>query len=325
MNNQPIDHRVSYVWRSFRDTQHSLLIGLAARVGHALLRHYLSAKLAWIGQIVFKYRVKKVFSCDNIPTIFWWQKRKLVELHGANASTIRQKLFPTLSDVNVMKDSDDMSTQLKTNSTPICSCNELSTDLEGIKLDLTISEAKQDKAIGYNTRIIEQIRTEVNNMQIQYRKLNEKISDVNHAMETFRLSSENSFLSQTLGNLTVALENHGTINEENKSCSSPLSQSENSVVEMVTIHANSDASFSPSTIEVNQAIKQNRPMPRVSVSCLASPAISTITSNDPGTQNSQMSHKCAFTLVVWSRSLSKKRATSLSNGKKHLIPNLLVK
>ena len=147
---------------------------------------------------------KKVFSCDNIPTISWWQKRKLVELHGANASTIRQKLFATLSDGNVMKDSDVMPTQLKTDNTPICSCNELSTDLEGIKLDLTISEAKQDKAINYNTRIIEQIRTEVNNMQIQYRKLNEKISDVNHAMETFRLSSENSFLLQTLGNLTVA-------------------------------------------------------------------------------------------------------------------------
>ena len=87
-----------------------------------------------------------------------------------------------------MKDSDIMPTQPKTNNNPICSCNEQLTDLEEIKLDLTICEAKQDKAIGYNTRIIEQLRTEVKNMQIQYRTLNEKISDVNHAMETFRLS-----------------------------------------------------------------------------------------------------------------------------------------
>ena len=38
-------------------------------------------------------------------------------------------------------------------------------------------------------------------------------------------------------------------------------------------------------------------MPRASVSCLASPAISTITFNDLATQNNQMSHKCASTLV----------------------------
>ena len=236
---------------------------------------------------------KKVFICNNIPTISWWQKKKLVEFYGANASTIRQKLFATMSDGNVMKDSDVMPTQFKTNNTPICSCNELSIDLEGIKLDLTISEAKQDKTIDYNTRVIEQIRTDVNNMQIQYRMLNEKISEINNAMETLRLFSENSFLSQTLGNLAVALENHGIINEENKSCSSPLSQSE----KIVTVHANSDASSSPSIIEVNKPIKQNKPMPRASVSCLASPAISTITFNDQATQNNQLSHKCASTLV----------------------------
>jgi hypothetical protein len=43
----------------------------------------------------FFWRRKKVFISGDIPTISWWNKKKLIQIDGANAMAIKQKLLST--------------------------------------------------------------------------------------------------------------------------------------------------------------------------------------------------------------------------------------
>lgn len=65
-----------------------------------------------------------------------------------------------------------------------CNCKELSTDMEGIKLDMTIVESKQGKAISDNSRAIDQvmIRADVHKMQSEFERINHTVSSLTNKL-----------------------------------------------------------------------------------------------------------------------------------------------
>ena len=47
---------------------------------------------------------KKAFYVGDIPTIYWWNKKKLLSFNGPNAVAIKQKLLSTLCDGDITKE-----------------------------------------------------------------------------------------------------------------------------------------------------------------------------------------------------------------------------
>ena len=95
---------------------------------------------------------KKIFYCGNTPVLTWWSKKKTLQMDGVNSRTLILKL---LSASVLRKESDDNVNSI--NSRPCyscCHCNEMSTDMEGIKLDMAIVESKLDKSIIHNSQEI---------------------------------------------------------------------------------------------------------------------------------------------------------------------------
>ena len=90
---------------------------------------------------------KKAFYVGDIPTIYWWNRKKVLSFNGPNAVAIKQKLLSTLCDGDITKENIPLtnSPNIHAKAKSSSSCNVLSADLEGIKLDRTISQCKQER------------------------------------------------------------------------------------------------------------------------------------------------------------------------------------
>ena len=120
---------------------------------------------------------KKVFYCDGSQAIVWLIKKKVLQLEGANASSLKRKLISSIYDVNRKsesasnnRDKGEMLSRCECHEFA-CRCNELITELEGVKLDMTIAETRLEKAISNNFNELERVRALTNKMQIEVNKI----------------------------------------------------------------------------------------------------------------------------------------------------------
>ena len=102
-----------------------------------------------------------------------------------------------------------------------CTCNELSTDLEGLKLDIAIAEAKQNEGNKHNNQAIDLVRLDVISIQRDFERIDRIVnnltiakitSDSCNAEKTLRLMNENKVLSskgETLKSELQKRENAG--------------------------------------------------------------------------------------------------------------------
>ena len=117
---------------------------------------------------------KKVLYCGDSPIIIWWNKKKLFQFVGANAESIQQLLLLTFCSENpndlVRADINKVHSDFESLKS---TCNELSADLVVIKLDITIAESRQERAI-------DQVRVDVNKMQNEFDSINCMINNLVH-------------------------------------------------------------------------------------------------------------------------------------------------
>ena len=98
---------------------------------------------------------KKEFYSGDIPTISWWNKKKLIEIDGGNAMAIKQICYLRtchLSCENIGNEnakpclneaSDAMSSAVGMyNSTCNCSGEVSIAEMEGLRLDMTILQSR---------------------------------------------------------------------------------------------------------------------------------------------------------------------------------------
>ena len=188
---------------------------------------------------------KKVLYCGDSPTILWWSKKKLLQFEGANAEFIQQRLLLDFCSENhtdlVRADINKVQSDFESIKS---TCNELSVDLEGMKLDMTIAESKQERAI-------DQVREDVNKIQNDFNSINSMIHNLAHdkvVLNTYDaeiidgLRDENRVLSDTLEVLTVELAKHKS------AINSPKS-----IIDNATSYANSPVL---PTIGINQPVNQ---------------------------------------------------------------------
>ena len=165
---------------------------------------------------------KKVFYCDGSQTIVWLSKKKLLQIEGANARSLQRKLISSIYDVN--RESESASNNLNQGETLnrcecpeiACRCNELITELEGVKLDITIAETRLEKAINNNFNELERVRALTNKMQIEVNKIHSLVnvlndvklkSNVNECEVMPCLREENNVLLSTVNALTLEMVN----------------------------------------------------------------------------------------------------------------------
>ena len=199
---------------------------------------------------------KKAFYFGDIPTIYWWNRKKLLSFNGPNAVAIKQKLLSTLCDGDIPP-TNSPNIHAKTKSS--CSCNVLSADLGGIKLDMTISQYKQGRDIGCNSIAIDQVEKVLGKMQKEFENINitmhalaNKVkSELNvNNMETIScLRNENTLLCVTLEVLTLELANQRMSSEDPTAYFNHQSKPDDSAVETVIVYnANSQPASRTKTI-----------------------------------------------------------------------------
>ena len=154
---------------------------------------------------------KKAFSGDGI-NIFWWKKKKYIQFEGANAAILNRKLMSVFTDENKSNTiiNEPRNNRPQTVRHCTCTCNELSTDLEGLKLDIAIAEAKQNEANKHNNQAIDLVRLDVISIQRDFERIDRIVnnltiakitSDSNNAAKTLRLMNENKVLSSKVETL----------------------------------------------------------------------------------------------------------------------------
>lgn len=110
--------------------------------------------------------------------------------------------------------------------------SELSTEVEGIKLDMVIMEAKSLSGIRSNTQAIDLIRAEIASVQDGYKKViqqvgcsyNGEVNEVNNTEINYRLGKENNELEALkveLEDCKTKLHNAEQINVLNQPCGFP--------------------------------------------------------------------------------------------------------
>ena len=120
---------------------------------------------------------KKIFFYGNTPVPTRWSKKKTLQMDGVNSRTLILKL---LSTSVLRKESDDIVNNI--NSRPCyscCHCNEMSTDMERIKLDMAIVESKLDKSIIHNSQEINEKKSAVNEMGCRLESFNSLLGRIN--------------------------------------------------------------------------------------------------------------------------------------------------
>ena len=202
-------------------------------------------KLAWIGDfqsvkcMVAEYLEidgwwdspggeKKVFYSGDIPTISWWNKKKLIQIDGVNAMAIKRKLLSAnvLSYENIGSEratprlneaSDAMSSAMETCG---CTCNcsgKVSTaDMEGLKLDMTILESRLNSVGSCNA-----LNSELNSLKSKQQAMEAIICK--HEEIICNLNDDNTFFKAKLMSFVeqtpiVTYSNH-VKNVNNADCS----------------------------------------------------------------------------------------------------------
>ena len=87
---------------------------------------------------------EKIFYCDDSQTIVWLSKKKLLQIDGVSARFLQRKLISSIYDVNVnLRDQAIIQVETLTQCEcpeTACRCNELITELDGVKLQLHFNE-----------------------------------------------------------------------------------------------------------------------------------------------------------------------------------------
>lgn len=160
-----------------------------------------------------------------------------------------------------------------------CCCNELSSDVEGIKLDMVIAESKQKKFLSNYSQEIDRIKSGQNNISNQLAGLNITVkrlkeanlaNNVNNDVADDRLCfrGENVLPRDTLEVLTHELErSKGKISEYINS-EDVQEKLHNSCIKIVTINANyeTEETLNNITQGINQPNKHQQDL-------VASPAV----------------------------------------------------
>ena len=173
----------------------------------------------------FSRRREKIFYSGDIPTISWWNKKKLIQIDGVNAMVIKRKLLSAnvLSCENIGNEratprlneaSDAMLSAMETCG---CTCNcsgKVSTaDMEGLKLDMTILESRLNSCNALNSEL-NSLKSKQQAMEAIIRK-HEEISCNLNDDNTFFKAKLMSFVEQTP---IVTYSNH-VKNVNNADCS----------------------------------------------------------------------------------------------------------
>lgn len=164
---------------------------------------------------------KKIFS-DGNTSITWWKNKKFLLFEGKEAENINQLLISLINCDNLTESTNE--TVVSNESTLIrkgnegkacsCKCSELSVDLEGVKLDMTIAESKLGNEIQSNTRMIGSVNDELIKIRNEFEKIVQQISHSPNTnefpedgVETItRLSIENKVLADQLKSAELNLE-----------------------------------------------------------------------------------------------------------------------
>jgi hypothetical protein len=204
---------------------------------------------------------KKVFYCGGIATITWMKKRKLLQIEGPNARLIKRNLLSVL----LCEDTGFDSTTNESPTTTIChlgcscGCKELSVDIEGMKLDMTIVESRQERAIAGNTLALDQVKAEVKKLSSKFEVINCMLSDSNRVKLDSDARKDEAFSRLRDDNNVLRNENDLLLNTvevltHELSESRAMVKSNESMDDVVVTYANSlpvAGAALPDSIEIN--------------------------------------------------------------------------
>lgn len=163
---------------------------------------------------------KKLFKNDN-TSIIWLKNKRYLSIEGEHAKEIKRRM---LSIIFTGTDDDEetfetMRSNKPTNTAHEASYVELSTDLEGIKLDMVISEARSNKRHETCTSEIGHLREEMLNSRCLVNEMQNQIKVLNNALEMAK--EENGSACQDLKKeiagirkLVQSLENDGKTHKQ---------------------------------------------------------------------------------------------------------------
>jgi hypothetical protein len=184
-----------------------------------------------------RWREKSILEkySGDIPTITWWNKKKLIQIDGVNAMAIKRKLLSEnmVSCENISNESatprlneasNAMSSAMETCG---CTCNCLdkvsTVDMEGLKHDMTILESRLNSVGSCNAQNSElnSLKSKQQAMEAIIRKHEQIICNLNDD-NTFFKAKLMSFVEQTpivtysnhAKNVNNADRSVGTINTE---------------------------------------------------------------------------------------------------------------
>lgn len=156
-------------------------------------------------------------SNDGNIAISWLKNKKFLHFYGVEAGDIKHKLWSLVNginnDDNNNNDESRLATKSATQPTQINSggYTELSTDVEGTKLDLVISESRLNTKIESNINSLNMVREEVIKIQRIYKEIEQQVAglvtastDVNDNVHL--LKKENSELIDRVQSLKSDLE-----------------------------------------------------------------------------------------------------------------------
>lgn len=127
---------------------------------------------------------KKHFTSEYVE-ISWWMNKKYMVIDDANAKCVVHSLLQYVGENYGLSDSKSKTSEAK-HCSP-CSCSELSTDIEGLKLDLTVVEAVSQQNKAGISEINQEIRDKLNGLVHQYKKqeeVNGLVDDANDMSST---------------------------------------------------------------------------------------------------------------------------------------------
>ncbi|CAB4037689.1 Hypothetical predicted protein [Paramuricea clavata] len=195
---------------------------------------------------------KKV--CSNPDTsITWWKNKKFLLVEGNQAERIIELFIVILTNIASFRPSDrpgniniDLPNSDKINlvSSCSCKCNNLTVDIEGIKLDNVVLESRMEHKTNTNTEIINNVQQELLKLQSKCDMLADRVGNIESSNDErdsdtiVSLERQNKFLVEEVKTLNFKLENL------EKKAKAENAKAENAI----NIHANIS---SPKTTHVN--------------------------------------------------------------------------
>lgn len=168
---------------------------------------------------------KKVFNVGS-SSISWRKNKKVLQFHGKEVSKFKRMFCLEICDditnnLNVI-DSEILAVNNNVNSSCSCRCNELLTDIEGLKLDQVIAE-RATQSIG---DVLTKLQKDHNDMRQQIDKLKEETRESlqNHAKKLpyFEYSNTDRQVNPSGNNLIQKFPKANGVNNAGNNRSNPI-------------------------------------------------------------------------------------------------------